>query len=65
MSKEEFLEEILSLKHEVVIKGNEHYDFPNYEEVVPVWWVEKVFGEVFKDKDEDDNKHYEGSLENK
>ena len=61
MSKEELIAEILLGKREVIVEGSEHYDYPEYEDVVSVWKIKLAFDKAFPQKPKDDDKHYKSS----
>jgi hypothetical protein len=42
MSKEDILNKILSKAVEITNPDTEHYDYPETEEYVSVWWIKRV-----------------------
>mgnify|MGYP003645341120 FL=1 len=61
MNKEELIAEILLGKRESIVEGSEHYDYPEYEDVVPVWKIKLALDKAFPPKSKDDDKHYKSS----
>tara|TARA_R100000544_G_C2207269_1_gene49984 strand:- start:161 stop:397 length:237 start_codon:yes stop_codon:yes gene_type:complete len=42
MSKEDILNKLLSNTIETTNPDTEHYDYPETEQYVPVWWIKQV-----------------------
>jgi len=42
MSKEDILNKLLSNTIEITNPDTEHYDYPETEQYVPVWWIKQV-----------------------
>ena len=42
MSKDDILNKLLTNAIEITNPDTEHYDYPETEQYVPVWWIKQV-----------------------